>query len=611
MAPELLDNRRARRARRASPTPPRPPPAATGSGPRSVSPPSGHEHAQRLRLGETPRAPPQRSRESADRARAASASRGPPVAAGAQRPLERQQPLGRALLSSSSRLIPPRLKPSSWSSRISRSWRVLGPVVADAQPHLRRRQQPAGLVGADVADGHAGLGGQLLDRQLVGGSGPPCGTRLTFRSPQLLARSSLPDSVRGSSSSELDRLRHLEARPAARRRRRAAPPGPTGRPSCSTTVATTASPHSGSAAPEHAGVERRPGARAAPPRPPRARRSRRPVTIVSALRPTISSAAALVEAPRSPVCSQPSLRARPGATIGPRTSISPSAPTTSSTPGSGQPKVAICEHASVIPYVGATGTPAARRALEQRRRDRAAAEQRPAQRRRTLEAGVEQPREHRRHERDERDPPRRRPSARASTARCRSARAGRPSSRRSRCGSGSTARRRARAASGTASARPGRARARPPSRARSPASCRSVSSTGLGAAVVPEVCITATAIASSRNALRAEPAAHAAPRRPRSRPRPPRRALRLAQPQVDRDRRPRRSAGSRAAPRARTPRPAGSARATRSRDGTPCRQTLRRAPRSARLRQLGIGEPLARALDRDPLRARCAQRGNQ
>ncbi len=44
--------------------------------------------------------------------------------------------------------------------------------------------------------------------------------------------------------------------------------------------------------------------------------------------------------------------------------------------------------------------------------------------------------------------------------------------RRSRCGSGSRARRRGPAASGTASARPGRARAPPPSRARWPGSCR-------------------------------------------------------------------------------------------------------------------------------------------
>ncbi len=42
--------------------------------------------------------------------------------------------------------------------------------------------------------------------------------------------------------------------------------------------------------------------------------------------------------------------------------------------------------------------------LEQRRRDRPSAEQRPAQRRRLAQPRVEQPREHRRHERDQRDP---------------------------------------------------------------------------------------------------------------------------------------------------------------------------------------------------------------
>ena len=44
---------------------------------------------------------------------------------------------------------------------------MLGAVVAGAGAHLRRRQQPARLVGADVAHGHAGLARQLVDRQLA------------------------------------------------------------------------------------------------------------------------------------------------------------------------------------------------------------------------------------------------------------------------------------------------------------------------------------------------------------------------------------------------------------------------------------------------------------
>ena len=41
---------------------------------------------------------------------------------------------------------------------------VIGAVVADAQPHLGRRQQPPRLVRTDVADGHPRLGSELLDR---------------------------------------------------------------------------------------------------------------------------------------------------------------------------------------------------------------------------------------------------------------------------------------------------------------------------------------------------------------------------------------------------------------------------------------------------------------
>lgn len=43
---------------------------------------------------------------------------------------------------------------------------VLGVVVADPLSHLGRRQQPARLVGADVAHRHAAPCGELLDRQV-------------------------------------------------------------------------------------------------------------------------------------------------------------------------------------------------------------------------------------------------------------------------------------------------------------------------------------------------------------------------------------------------------------------------------------------------------------
>src|SRR5437763_593209 len=44
---------------------------------------------------------------------------------------------------------------------------VIGPVEAGPRPHLGRRQQPARLIRPDVADGHAGLARQRVDRQLL------------------------------------------------------------------------------------------------------------------------------------------------------------------------------------------------------------------------------------------------------------------------------------------------------------------------------------------------------------------------------------------------------------------------------------------------------------
>ena len=81
---------------------------------------------------------------------------------------------------------------------------MLGAVVADAHPHLGRREQPPGLVGADVAHRHAGLGRQLFDRELVrrlGGGELWGGRHVDVQSNGSSSRrSSLPDAVRGSTS---------------------------------------------------------------------------------------------------------------------------------------------------------------------------------------------------------------------------------------------------------------------------------------------------------------------------------------------------------------------------------------------------------------------------
>ena len=48
---------------------------------------------------------------------------------------------------------------------------VLGPVIAGAGAHLGRREQAARLVRTDVADRHAGLARELVDRQFGDGLG--------------------------------------------------------------------------------------------------------------------------------------------------------------------------------------------------------------------------------------------------------------------------------------------------------------------------------------------------------------------------------------------------------------------------------------------------------
>ena len=121
----------------------------------------------------------------------------------------------------------------------------------------------------------------------------------------------------------------------------------------------------------------------------------------------MTSRPASSRAPRSPVCSQPSAPSVAAATVRPRTRTSPSC---------GDAKLGAEQRDPVGGDLRARlGHAVGRRhgdscgacAGEQRRRDRPAAEQHPAQRRRRPQARVEQAREHRRHQRDERHPLRR------------------------------------------------------------------------------------------------------------------------------------------------------------------------------------------------------------
>ena len=111
-------------------------------------------------------------------------------------------------------------------------------------------------------------------------------------------------------------------------------------------------------------------------------------------------------------------------------------------------------------------------ALEQRGGHRAAAEERAAQGGWVLQACVEQPRERGCDERDDRHLRTIGLQRARARARCRSARAPPPWSRRSRCAPGSRGPPRGRAAGCTATARCGRGRAPPPSPARSRGNCR-------------------------------------------------------------------------------------------------------------------------------------------
>ena len=162
-------------------------------------------------------------------------------------------------------------------------------------------------------------------------------------------RSSLPDAVRGSSSANstafgtLKRARRSTAERAqlvgigrwrrrGRRRPRRAPPPSRGR--------------DGRTHPR-----RRPrGARAGPPRPRPGTTFSPPVMIVSALRPMICSASALVEAPEVAGVQPAVLGERAGGRRSAR-ARAPRRPRRASAPprAAAIPNVAICEHASVIP----------------------------------------------------------------------------------------------------------------------------------------------------------------------------------------------------------------------------------------------------------------------
>ena len=232
--------------------------------------------------------------------------------------------------------------------------------------------------------------------------------------------------------------------------------------------------------------------------------------IVSALRPTISSGR-----PRPTRRGRRCAATPPPATVGPLTRISPSS-ASSTLRAEQRDAVRRDLRARLGQAVGRRDRDAGlARALEQRRRDRRAAEQRPAQRRRLAQAGVEQPLERRRDERDDRRVVEAEQDGLGVPALVQQhGRAGDDAAQR-----GSTGRRRGSAAARTASARPAGGRARPPTRARSTASCRR-SARPPSARRRPA---RLTTIASRRGRARAAPVARrrvvpAAPgRRPRQR----------------------------------------------------------------------------------------------
>ena len=337
-----------------------------------------------------------------------------------------------------------------------------------------------------------------------------------------------------------------------------------------TTLAVTASPHSGSGRPKTPASATAGWASSAASTSAGATFSP-PVTIVSALRPMTCRRPVSSRRPRSPVRRTPAAARRSGPRRGSRR---PGRERRPPAPGSGA--AVRRRHLRARLRSGrrsaATGSPAARRAAEQRRRGR----RRRRAARRAARAGARSPRRAAARswvgtsETSVTSPSSRRRAlgveASSTTRSC----------RRSRSAAGPSARRRARAAAGTASARRGRGRARRRAERVAMASCRSVSSTGRGAAVVPDVWTT-SAVASRSCGPRARGgglAASASAPSTTSRPPPAAPPLGAPQPQVDRHR-------GRAGEQARVQRDREvRARRQRERDAVARRTPRRRAARA-------------------------------
>ena len=205
----------------------------------------------------------------------------------------------------------------------------------------------------------------------------------------------LPRRVRGSSAANVIVFGTLKAasRAAQCARSSSSVPGPR-----VTTVATTASPHCGSGA-----RGRRPprprGARPARPRPRSARRSPRPRRSCPPCGPRSSSRPSSSSAPRSPVATEPP------ATVGPLTITSPSGAmrtrcrrAAARRPPAGPRGLRRDLRGGLGHPVGLGDQDAVRAgAALQLGRDGRAAEQGAAERRRLLQAGVEEPEQRRRH----------------------------------------------------------------------------------------------------------------------------------------------------------------------------------------------------------------------
>ena len=393
-----------------------------------------------------------------------------------------------------------------------------GPAASSSSvsPGLRaeRVDHPGG-------DGHRGAA------QLVGPDAPPL-RRGRPAGPALLSdvlahrssrRRSFPDAVRGSVSVTSTALGTLK---------RASRPATHSRSSCgsagarSTTLAVTASPHSGSGRPNtpasatagcaSSAASTSAGATFSPP-----------VTIVSDLRPTIVQTAGVVEAAE--------VAGVQDAAAGDGRALDEDLPVVRERDRQPGQRAAVDRHlrAGLGEPVGGADGPAGRArapragpASPPRRRAGPRAGARPGARRRPAAAAAGSGRARRRVMSSSGRDARRRRAPRG----C----------RRSRSAAAPSARRRARAAAGTASARRDRGRARPPSRARWPGRCRS----SARRAAAPRWCRSC----ARRARCRRRPARRAPPRRRPAAGRrrrasadgQQRRPLGLPQPRVDRHR---------------------------------------------------------------------------